>query len=190
MSRASSSDMVIASETALYPRSALRQCMHESACVFTPAPDTESNAANLNQIMDKRVAAATQMHQSSGQYCRRLPGPHATAASGVPATHQGYGSEARDAGGDLSGAQEEGQQQEDTLQGVGVQLGRRDHGQHSQRLRKHGTAGGQSLMTGTGRQAGMEKAHSWMPHTYASAAQLQAPMKGCSGCGTWVHGTP
>ena len=73
----------------------------------------------------------------------------------VPATHQGYGSEARDARGDLSGAQEEGQQQEHTLQGVGVQLGRRDHGQHSQRLRKHRTAGGLLLMTGTGRQAGM-----------------------------------
>ena len=144
-------------ETALCHRSADRQCMRESTRVFIRAPGTKRNAANLGQIMDKRAAAVTHMRQSADQTCRRMPGPHATAASGVLATHQGYGSEARDAGGDLSGAQEEGQQQKHPLQGAGVQLGCRDHGEHSQRLRRHRTTGGQLkfLMTGTGRQAGM-----------------------------------
>ena len=140
----------------------------------------ESDAAGW--IMNNGVAAVTRMRQSADQTCGRLPGPHATAASGVSATHQGYGSEARDTGGDLSRAQEEGQQQKQALQRVRMQLGSRDHGQHSQRLRKHRTTGDQSLMTGTGRQAGMERAHDWMPHAYSSAAQHQAPVKGCSRC--------
>ena len=101
----------------------------------------ESNAANHGCIKDKRAAAVTHMQQSAGQSLMNTPACWAIKGLRVPATHQGYGSEARNARGDLSGAQKEGQQQEHTLQGVGVQLGRRDHGQHSQRLRKHGTAG-------------------------------------------------
>lgn len=48
--------------------------------------------------------------------------------------HQGDGSEAADAGHDLRGAQEEGQQQPGALQRVRVQLGRRPHCQQRHAL--------------------------------------------------------